>query len=112
MPGWVENTVPVTGDDVTIGTNTPILFGLDQSGVTLASLTISKSFKSQIGLPTTNANKYAEDRPTELAIGATVCNVGLGGSGEGSPFIRLNFGSILTTLTIYTTATANGDAPR
>lgn len=108
---WVENTVPVTGDDVTISTNTPILFGLAQSGVTLASLTISKSFKSQIGLPTTNANKYAEDRPTELAIGATVCNVGLGGTGEGSPFIRLNFGSILTTLTIYTTATANGDAP-
>lgn len=108
---WAENSVPVTGDDVTIEFNTPILFGVAQSAVTLTSLTISKSFKSQIGLPRVNANKYAEDRPTELAIGATTLNVGLGGSGDGSTFLRIDAGSVQQTLNVYTTATGSADAP-
>jgi len=48
---WSTGSVPVSTDDVIIeGTSTNIVYGLAQSAVTLASLTIRKTFTGKIGL--------------------------------------------------------------
>ncbi len=48
---WSDNVVPVSTDDVTIGGSTfPIVWGLDQSAVTVASLTVLGSITKALGL--------------------------------------------------------------
>lgn len=98
VANWSLSAIPVAADDVTINVNKPILYGLAQSAVTLNSLTIGSGFFSQIGLPALNANGYAEYRATELAISATTVTV-LG----GATLIKANFGSVVTTVTVYST---------
>jgi len=52
---WSTGSVPVASDDVYVKSNSVnICWGLAQSGVTLNSLTISKSYTGKIGLDTTN----------------------------------------------------------
>lgn len=102
---WSGTAVPVNGDDVVIEhTDGSIRYGLDQSAVTLASLTIRQSFTGDIGLPEVNANgtEYHEYRATHLAVGATTATVGEG-EGQGSGRIKLDFGSVQTALTVYNT---------
>lgn len=79
---WLEGAVPVTGDDVVIDAGPSITDGLDQSAVTLASLTITRNFPAtaDIGLPSnTNpaspASGYPEYRDQRLKIGATICTI-------------------------------------
>ncbi len=48
---WSGGAVPVAADDVIFSNGSvPCLYGLDQSGVTLASLTIDQSYTGKIGL--------------------------------------------------------------
>lgn len=100
---WDTGSVPVTGDNVTIDRPVSIWFGLAQSGVTLASLTITQRFDSSatLGLPARNLLGYEEYRATELAIGATVVNIN-----TASGLIKINFGSVQTTTTVYATGTS------
>lgn len=106
---WVSGSVPVTGDSVYLRNfSGNITDGLAQSGVTLALLDIDSTFTGQIGRPDTNTlviggTSYAEYRPTFLAIGATLLNIGRG-SGSCSNMIRINCGSVQTTATVYNTA--------
>ena len=101
---WSTNAVPVTGDNVLItGTSTPILYGLGQSAVTLASLQIDASFTGTIGNPDFNPSGYYEYRSTYLAIWATTTTIGLNG-GSGSGRLRLNFGTVQTAVSVYATA--------
>jgi|SRR6202790_478549 len=102
---WSTGTVPVTSDDVIIdGTATSILYGLNQSAVTLLSLTITASFTGQIGNPDYNLNGgYSEYRGKYLQVGATTCTIGFG-AGGGSGRIRLDFGSVQTSLFVYATS--------
>lgn len=98
---WSGGAVPVNGDNVVIeNTNRSILYGLNQSAVTLDSLTIRKSFTGTIGLPRSNPAGYVEYRDQYLAIGADAVEIGQG-DGAGSSRIKLDSGSTETALAVY-----------
>tara|TARA_R110000868_G_scaffold113676_2_gene304901 strand:- start:362 stop:1666 length:1305 start_codon:yes stop_codon:yes gene_type:complete len=107
---WSGGAVPANGDTVYIeNSNVDILYGLSQSGVTLAALYIPASYTGKIGLPTTHAASgtaaaYYEYRATELAIGATIFQSGHG-DGQGSGRLKINFGSVQTACTVVNTGT-------
>lgn len=102
---WDSGAVPVNGDDVVIENSaSDVLYGLSQSSVTLASLTIAQSYSGKIGLPVQSSLGYYEYRPTYLAISATQVSVGAG-SGAGSSRIKLNTGSNQTTINVLATGT-------
>ncbi|QDT41057.1 hypothetical protein Pan241w_11160 [Gimesia alba] len=107
---WSTNTVPVTSDTVHIShTDISILYGLDQSAITLAALHIEQTFTGEIGLPRFNADgttSYSEYRDQYLKIGATLLNIG-DKEGDGSERIKINLGSVQTTALI----TDSGDSP-
>tara|TARA_R110002124_G_scaffold283216_1_gene458978 strand:+ start:4665 stop:7544 length:2880 start_codon:yes stop_codon:yes gene_type:complete len=105
---WDTNSVPETGDTVYIGdTGVSILYGLDQSDVTLAALHIEQTFTGDIGLPRTNAaGSYPEYRDQYLKIGVTLLNIG-DKQGDGSERIKINLGSVQSTVLITNT----GDSP-
>lgn len=97
-----DSAVPGAGDDVYIqDTDVSLLYNLDAlAAVTLASLTIDKSFTGEIGLPRFTATGYYEYRPAYWQIGATTQTIGRG-EGSGSARIKLDNGAVATTLTIY-----------
>jgi len=98
---WDTGAVPVNSDDVIVENSAAdILYGLDQSAVTLTSLTIKSSFTGKIGVPRTNSRGYVEYRDSYLAIGATTCTIGEG-EGTGSGRCKINFGTAQTTCTVY-----------
>lgn len=101
---WDTGAVPVTGDDVIL--DRPISFtqGLAQSGVTLASLTITNRFNSasNIGLQVRNPIGYEEWRPTELAIGATAVTIT-----TGSGIIKINYGTVQNASIVFSTGSAS-----
>ncbi|MEX0675968.1 MAG: hypothetical protein WD063_02755 [Pirellulales bacterium] len=97
---WSTGTVPVGGDDVIIQNSAnPILYGLDQSAVTLASLSIDQSFTGTIGLARTNAAGYVEYRDQYLKIGATTISIGRG-DGAGSGRIKINTLAVQTAINV------------
>lgn len=106
---WSGATVPVAADTVVIEDGSqPILYGLNQSAVTLAELDIPANYTGTIGLPTTNSNgaaSYAEYRDTYLRVSATVLNIGVG-TGTGSGRIRIDVGSVACTASVYLTGSA------
>lgn len=102
---WLENSVPVTGDDVVLGQGPSILDDLDQSAVTLASLKILPSYlaSNEIGLPentnpTSPASGYPEYRDKRLKIGATVVDVEC-----DCQRLRLDLSPASTTVTVRAT---------
>lgn len=101
---WSGDTVPVSTDDVIVeNSDIPILYGLDQNAVTLASLTVMASFTGAtalIGLPRNNANGYVEYRDTYLKISATSAYLGLG-AGDGSGRVKLDTGTNQTDLNVW-----------
>lgn len=100
---WDTGLVPVTGDSVILDRPIPILYGLAQSAVTLAAMTITARFDSscQIGLLSRNPLGYEEWRATELAIGITALSIT-----SGSGLIKINFGSVQTATTVYSTGSS------
>jgi hypothetical protein len=100
--------LPANGQDVYVDGNTPsLLYNLGAlSAVTLNSLTIAAAFsgQAQIGLPAFNQSGYEEYRPLYLALPATTVFVGQG-AGSGSGLIRLDSGSVATTVLVYATST-------
>jgi len=101
---WSSGSVPVSSDDVYISTGAvPILYGLAQSSVTLASFNESQSFTGTIGLPTYNSSGYYEYRTKELQIGITTANIGQGSTGSGSGRVKIDVGSVACTLNVYNT---------
>lgn len=103
---WDSDTVPETGDTVIIPEGAvSILYGLNQSAVTLASLTVDQAFGGQIGLPEINANGYDEYRDTYLRIGATSLTIG-SGVGAGSQRVKINLGSAQATINISNSGTS------
>lgn len=118
---WSDGSIPANADNVIIeGISGNILWGLDQSGVTLASLTIRKTFTGKLGLdgrtfatarngdnPETSKQEY---RTTYLHIGYDRADVGQHvGSGvpSGSSRIKLrNAKSGASTTVVHDTASA------
>lgn len=102
---WDTGAVPVSTDDVYLeNSGTDILYGLAQSGVTLASLTIAASYTGRIGLPDRNETSgYSEYRDRYLQISATILKVGPG-PGAGSSRLKINVGTNACTATVEGTA--------
>lgn len=106
---WSGGT-PVDGDDVVIGAgSSSILYGLDLSSVTPASISISQGFTGKIGLPEVNkdlaTSPYYEYRETYLKFGnsgdATNIAVSIGsGDGSGSQRLKLDTGSSQATINV------------
>lgn len=101
---WSTATVPAAADDVTIDRPVSILYGLAQSAVTLASLTVTPRFSSsaQIGNPFRNSGGFEEFQATELAISATTVTID-----TQSKLIKINLGSVQSTITVYRTGTSS-----
>ncbi len=102
---WREGAVPVDSDDVVIAEGPSVLYGLDQSAVTLATLRITPGYlsSSEIGLasntnPTNPASGYPEYRDQRLKIGATVCDIE-----SQSRRVRLDLSPASTTVTVRDT---------
>jgi trimeric autotransporter adhesin len=91
---WSPSGVPETGDNVYLENSTQgVTEGWAQSAVTLASLNIAQSFTGYVG----DADNY-------LAISATLMSIGHHygpGSPSGSGRIKINVGSVQTTIDIY-----------
>ncbi|EAQ81658.1 hypothetical protein [Blastopirellula marina] len=106
---WDQQQVPGDGDEVRLeDSETPILYGLNQADVVLASLEVRASYRGAIGLPTQNAAGYYEYLPTHLAIGATLVRIG---EGEGSSVGRCRFdvGAAKSEITIFKTDVPSSD---
>ena len=100
---WSGSTVPVDSDDIVFdGGNVDCLYGLAQSSVSPASITITMGYTGRIGLPDTNvddaAYPYNEYRDKYLALGTSSDSVTQaltigGGDGQGSSRIKIDSGS-------------------
>lgn len=122
---WNTAAVPVNADDVIIeSSSTPICWNLSQSAVTLASLTIRKTYTGRIGLnvttfttdasgTTASATVKPEYRQSYLNIGWDACDIGEhSGPGTPSGATRLkldNAKSGASTTTVHSTASSTSD---
>lgn len=101
---WSPSGVPADGDDVYLrNSSVGITASLDQSAVTLASLTIDMTFTGAVG----TASAY-------LQIGASAFRCGdpslSASSGSGSGRIKIDFGSVQTAATVVNTSNASTDS--
>ena len=102
---WDTGVVPANGDDVYLENSAvDLLYGLDQSAVTLDSLHIAASYTGRIGLPEHNG-QYREYRLRTLRVSATLVRIGYG-PGPGSGRIRLDTGSAATAVSVLRTGTS------
>jgi trimeric autotransporter adhesin len=97
---WLPVGVPTNGDAVRfeIG-NVDCLYGLDQTGITLASAWISMGWTGQLGLPRVNQSGYLEYRTRELTCGITDLTVGQS-SGSGPRKVAVNTLTVATSITV------------
>lgn len=118
---WSTGAVPVSSDDVIIGdSSVPILWGLDQNAVALASLTVRQSYTGKIGLPfstfATSADgattaAVTEYRQDYLLIGADRVSLGEHdgpGDPNGAGRIKLNNNRAAASTTVVHRTTASG----
>lgn len=97
-------TLPANTDTVILENSAiNVLYGLDQSAVTLALLERRETYTGKVGLPRTNSGGYVEYRDTSLKISATTVTV------AGGNRFKLNVGSVQTALTIYSSATTRAE---
>lgn len=120
---WSGATVPVDADDVVFDhrARSDLLFALDQSTLTPASITITQGFTQAIGLPEINRDDsnpdlhYNEYRDTYLKwcdstdATTTVITIGSGdGAGSGRLKMDLNTGQVTAVVLGSGTAETNG----
>jgi len=109
---WSGGSVPVDADDIVFDGNVSTescLYGLSQSSVTPASITVMQSFTGDIGLPErrqSGTSTYDEYRETYLTLGnsgdATNTAIQIGeGSGSGPRRLKLNTGSGQITMDVF-----------
>lgn len=106
---WDTNTVPSNSDNVYIIDGEDILYGLDQSSLTLGTLQIH-NYETVVGLPRRNADYY-EYRTRFLTLaGVTTVIVGLGDAGNGSERVNIDIGTSNANITVYNSGGgANGE---
>ena len=118
---WSSGSKPAAGDTVVIeNSDAPILWGLDQSAVTLTELRVMQSYTGKIGLPedqfTTAATQTdstkSEYRDTYLKVSATLVRIGEhygGGAPGGAGRIKLDTGSNQTQVNVANSAATSTD---
>lgn len=103
---YSTGSLPTNSDTLVVDSGSDILYNLGSlSGVTLTELRVDRTYSGKIGLPYINqdgSTSYIEYRQAYLAIGATTINIGLG-TGIGSGRIKINTGSVQTTLNVFDT---------
>lgn len=116
LANWSTYELPVNGDKVYIIDNAySILYGLDQSSVTLAELHVEQTFTGYIGLPIIHVNAsdatitYPEYRTKHLKISATEVFIG-DKAGNGSQRLKFDFGSAQTTILVTNSGSRINDA--
>lgn len=123
---WSGGAVPSSADDVILeSSDVNICWGMAQSALALASLTIRKTYTGRIGLPATSFATSAdgatassttkpEYRQTYLDISWDECDIGEHagpGSPAGSPRLKLdNAKAGASTTTIHSTASSTADS--
>jgi hypothetical protein len=95
---WNLGVAPATGDTVIFeNSSKDCLYGLSQSGVTLAALYVRPTYTGAIGLAKYNTDGgFAEYRPLYLNIKATLADI----DGSGSSRLRFDFDSAANTTII------------
>jgi hypothetical protein len=118
---WSGGNVPANSDIVIIeNSNVPVLWGLDQSSVTLTELRLGQSYTGRIGLPddafTTDVDAIDASKPeyrdAYLRIGATTVRIGEHhgpGNPAGASRIKLDTGAAQTELNIANSAVNPAD---
>lgn len=118
---WSGATAPVDSDDIVFAdSEVDVLYGMANSAVSPASITIDQSYTGNIGLPTynetaSNGASYYEYRNRYLQYGtsgdAVNCAVTIGrGEGSGSPRVLLDTGSGQATIVVMNSGTAETNA--
>ena len=109
---WSPVGVPITGDDVRFeDAGEDCLYGLDQSGVILDSLTISMGWQNRkLGLPHLNSLGFLEYREQQLTVGATVITIGVY-QGTGPSRVYLDTGTEPTAIEIRNTGSSSDGYP-
>ncbi len=104
---WESETIPADGDDVVIeNSDVDILYGLDQTGITPASIEIRSSYLGNIGLPDVNESggmNYFEyrDKSLKLCDSADATNTLITiGAGEGNGSSRLRIDTLTGQVTL------------
>ena len=102
---WSTGAVPVDSDDVVLeNSNVDILYGLSQTSIDLASLTIKQSFTGKLGLPKRNAGGYEEYRTDYLTLNSCVLLTVGEGPGSGSGRLKIHVGTnAACTANVYNT---------
>lgn len=95
-------TLPTNSDDVVILGPVEILYGLAQSSITLASLTVRANALGapKIGLPFRNTGNYTEYRERYLKISATAISIGDDLHAE-TDRLQIDTGSNATAIKVY-----------
>lgn len=104
---WSGGAVPADADVCYFrNSNIDVLYGIDLDDRDL-SIVVDMSFTGKIGLPLTNPSGYFEYRPTYLKIGNNgTQSITIGqGTGAGSGRIKINSGTLATTVVVYNTGT-------
>jgi len=121
LNNWSDGVVLTTSDVVVLENSAShILHTLDQSAVTLASLTIKPTYTGRIGLyknkfattATTHSATKSEYRDEYLKIGVTNFSMPLhvgAGSPSSSSRVNVNFGTVQTTVLINGTSQSSAD---
>lgn len=106
---WSGGAVPVTGDDVVIDVPVPILDGLNQTTVVLASLTFGANFTrpGAVGRPDETAGGSREYRDTHLRVGVSG-TVTVRDTGER---VRLDLDDTGPAVNVFGTGPADGTGP-
>lgn len=116
VDNWTTGSVPVDGDTVIFEeSSSDCLYGIAQSAVTPAAITVKASYTGKIGLPP-HTGLYYEYRDTYLALGAVAdaqkITVTIGeGAGSGSGRIKLTTNDAETEIIVLDTGIAEGDQP-
>jgi len=123
---WSEGSAPGAGDDVVIAdSSVNIAWGLDQSAVTVASITIMDTYTGKIGLNysafATSADAATVDtsktdyRDSHLKIIPTLLDIGEGhglGTGTGSGRINIDCHTDAVVATVHKTANVASETGR
>lgn len=120
ITNYNTGAAPASSDDLYYeNLDVNVAWSLDQNAVTLTSFNIAKSYTGFIGLPIetfatsadgeTDVSTAVEYRNTYLKISATTLNIGYhygDGSPAGSGRIKINLGSVQSTINVYGSGTA------
>lgn len=103
VENWSGAAVPGADTVWLLNSDVSILYGLNQTAVTITALNVEASFTGYLGLPEySEVADYPEYRTTYLTANITTLNIGRG-EGDGSKRIKINTQSDASTIHVWKT---------